>query len=495
MTLTSPLFLFAFLPIIVILYSLLDRRWRNILIALASLGFYIFGDPAATLLLLILVLVNWGFGLGISRLKEAGRPARWLAAVAISLDLLALGYYKYAAFLVSILNVPLIFAGILPLPAPSMITVLGISFITFTAVSYIVDILRGDAVAYNNPTYTFSFIALFPKVIAGPITTFKSLAGQVLKREWSAGQALSGGARFILGLAKKVIIADTIGTAVNQIFSLPAGQLTPAVAWIGAIGYTLQLYFDFSGYSDMAIGLGRVFGFTFMENFNYPYISTSVREFWRRWHMSLTNWFREYLYIPLGGNRAGRLRTYGNLMTVFLLCGLWHGANWTFIVWGAWHGLFLILERLPLVNRLGKAVFGPGARNTFIFMPLKYVYTMLVVILGWVMFRSGSVTQALEFLRAMFGCGNAAALAMPVWYMSNSVVIAMLLAVILSWPLAPRLLAGFRGLTDTVKSRMADTAGDTLAVAVSVIILLALLLLSLMMLTSRNFQPFIYAQF
>ena len=245
----------------------------------------------------------------------------------------------------------------------------------------------------------------------------------------------------------------------------------------------------------MAIGLGRMCGFELMENFNYPYISTSVREFWRRWHMSLTNWFREYLYIPLGGNRAGRLRTYGNLMTVFLLCGLWHGANWTFIVWGAWHGLFLILERLPLVNRLGKAVFGPGARNTFIFMPLKYVYTMLVVILGWVMFRSSSVTQALEFLQAMFGCGNAAALAMPGWYMSNSVVIAMLLAVILSWPLAPRLLAGFRGLTDTVKSRMADTAGDTLAVAVSVIILLALLLLSLMMLTSRNFQPFIYAQF
>jgi alginate O-acetyltransferase complex protein AlgI len=337
---------------------------------------------------------------------------------------------------------------------------------------------------------------MFPKVIAGPITTFKSIAGQVIKREWNSHDALYGGIRFILGLAKKVILADTIGVAVNQIFSLPADQLTVSVAWIGAIGFTLQLYFDFSGYSDMAIGLGRVFGFRFIENFNYPYMSTSVREFWRRWHISLTNWLREYLYIPLGGNRVGRLRMYVNLMIVFLLCGLWHGANWTFIVWGAWHGLFLILERLPYVKKMQMVIARvTGAKHLYIFAPLKYVYTMLVVILGWVFFRSSSLAQASGFIQAMFGYGNAAAITMPGWYLSNSVIIALVIGAILSWPVAPHLLVAARGVVAGIASKINPVFSDALIIAMGFTAMVLLLLLSVMMLAARGFQPFIYAQF
>jgi len=496
MTFTSPLFLFALLPILAILYSFLNPLWRNILISLASLVFYILGDPTATLVLLVLVTVNWAFGLAIDYLKAGGRNANWVAGLAIACNLAGLGYYKYAVPALETLNAILSSSAITPLTVPNIIPPLGISFVTFTAISYIVDILRGDAAAYRNPNHTFIFLALFPKVIAGPITTFKSMAGQIITREWSLRTACYGGARFILGLAKKVIIGDTIGVAVNQIFSLPPEQLTAPVAWIGAIGFTLQLYFDFSGYSDMAIGLGRVFGFRFIENFNYPYISTSVREFWRRWHISLTNWFREYLYIPLGGNRVGRLRMYGNLMIVFLLCGLWHGANWTFIVWGAWHGLFLIMERLPGVQRLGEAVESvTGAKHLYIFTPLKYVYTMLVVILGWVFFRSSSLAQASGFIQAMFGQGSATAIALPGWYLSNSVIMALALGAILSWPVAPRLLAVGRGVIAAIAAKTTPVFSEALTAATAFIALAILLLLSVMMLTSRGFQPFIYAQF
>jgi alginate O-acetyltransferase complex protein AlgI len=494
-TLTSTLFLFAFLPIVAILYYFSSHRLRNVIIAVASLAFYLLGDLSGILILLILVIANWGFGLAIDRFKTGGRNANWIAGLAIAGNLAVLLYYKYAGFAIGTLNDILGSFAIISLPAPDIIPPLGISFMTFTAISYILDILRGDAAAYRNPNHTFIFVSLFPKVIAGPITPFKSMSNQILTREWSLKMACDGGARFILGLAKKVIIADTIGIAVNQIFSLPPDELTASVAWIGAIGFTLQLYFDFSGYSDMAIGLGRVFGFRFLENFDYPYVSTSVREFWRRWHMSLTNWFRQYLYIPLGGNRRGNPRMYMNLMIVFLLCGLWHGASWTFVIWGAWHGLFLIIERTPLSLSLKKFIVQITGSNIFIFSPLKYVYTMLVVVLGWVLFRSESLAQASGFIQVMFGFGSASAITMPGWYLSNSVIIALILGAILSFPVVPHLLKIAKEVMTRIALKTTPVFSSALTIAVSYTALVLLLLLSIMMLTTREFQPFIYAQF
>ena len=496
MTLISPLFLFAFLPIVAILYYFSSHRLRNVIIAVASLVFYLLGDLSGILILLILVIANWGFGLAIDRLKTGGRNANWIAGLAISCNLAVLFYYKYTGFAIGTLNDVLGSFAIISLPVPDIIPLLGISFVVFTAISYIVDILHGDAAAYRNPSHTFIFVSLFPKVIAGPITTFKSMRSQILTREWSLKMACDGGARFILGLAKKVIIADTIGIAVNQVFSLPADELTASVAWIGAIGFTLQLYFDFSGYSDMAIGLGRVFGFRFLENFNYPYVSTSVREFWRRWHISLTNWLRQYLYIPLGGNRRGNPRMYMNLMIVFLLCGLWHGASWTFVIWGAWHGLFLIIERTPLALSLKRFIIQMvGSKHIFIFSPFKYVYTMLVVVLGWVLFRSESLAQASEFVQTMFGFGSASAITMPGWYLSNSVIIALILGVILSFPVVPHLLKMAKEVMARIAFKTTPVFSSALAIAIIYTALVLLLLLSIMMLTTREFQPFIYAQF
>jgi alginate O-acetyltransferase complex protein AlgI len=469
---------------------------RNIIIALASLVFYLLGDPSGMVILLVLVTLNWGSGLAIGRLKTTGRDVRWIAGLAVACNLAVLAYYKYTGFTIGTLNEILTGFSLSPLPIPDVVPPLGISFVVFTAISYVVDILRGDAAAYRNPGHTFVFVALFPKVIAGPITPFKSMGDQILTREWSWKIACDGGARFILGLAKKVIIADTIGIAVNQIFSLPAGELTASVAWLGAIGFTLQLYFDFSGYSDMAIGLGRVFGFRFLENFNYPYISTSVREFWRRWHISLTNWLREYLYIPLGGNRLGNPRTYMNLMIVFLLCGLWHGASWTFVVWGAWHGLFLVIERSPLGPLLRKVIIQvTGSRHVSVLGLPKYVYTMLVVVLGWVLFRSGSFAQASDFIRAMFGFGSASSVTTAGWYLSNSVVIALILGVVLSFPVGPRLLKTAKELMARIAVKTTPVFSSAVAIAATYTALMPLLLLSIMMLTTRGFQPFIYARF
>ena len=496
MTLDSPLFLFAFLPVVVVLYSFLNPRWRNILVFIASLGFYLFGDPSATIMLLVLVIVNWGLGTGIKQLRANHHQSSWLAGLAIAINLAALAYFKYAAFAIGSLNALFKITTLHLLPVPTVVPPLGISFITFTAISYIVDILRVDAEAYRNPFHTFVFLALFPKVIAGPITTFKSLAGLVFAREWGYRTASNGGARFILGLAKKIIIADTIGITVNRIFDLPADQLTPLVAWAGAIGFTLQLYFDFSGYSDMAIGLGGILGFRFIENFNYPYVSTSIRDFWSRWHISLTNWFREYLYIPLGGNRAGRLRTYGNLAIVFLVCGLWHGAKWTFVVWGAWHGLFMIIERIPWVLKLGKAVVqSAGNKCLHIFYPIKYCYAMLVVVIGWVIFRSSTLPQGLRYIQTMFGHGDASAMAPLGWYMPNSVIIAIVAGCIFSFPISGHLLTTAKKVTAVIAARTTPTFSDTIAVTFCFIVLVLLLLLSVMMITTRGFQPFIYAQF
>jgi alginate O-acetyltransferase complex protein AlgI len=268
---------------------------------------------------------------------------------------------------------------------------IGISFFTFQALSYIIDLYRNETTVQRSLLNFALYKALFPQLIAGPIVRYRDVARQIERRTVSLHDFSSGVQRFIIGLGKKVLIANVMGRAADTIFATPAETLPATLAWIGAIAFMLQIYFDFSGYSDMAIGLGRMFGFHFLENFNYPYIARSIREFWRRWHISLSTWFRDYLYIPLGGNRHGAARTGANLLLVFLLCGLWHGASWTFLIWGVYHGFFLVLERVPVVGRLLDRL--PA--------PLQHAYVLLVVLVGWVFFRADTFVHALAYLQAM----------------------------------------------------------------------------------------------
>jgi len=396
MIFSSVTFLFLFLPIILALVLLAGKRLRNHVLLAASLLFYAWGEGGYCLLLIGSVLVNFFLA---RRLEGAAGPGRkWLLSLGILLNLAPLFVFKYARFVVESLNaIPgvSLFAG---LQHNSLHLPVGISFFTFQALSYLVDVYRQTVPAERRLVNCGLYIAMFPQLLAGPIVRYHDLASQLVRRSVSREGLAAGAERFVLGLGKKVLLADPLGVQADRIFLLPAADLSTPEAWLGALCYTLQLYYDFSGYSDMAIGLGRMFGFVLPENFNYPYISRSIREFWRRWHMSLSAWLRDYLYIPLGGNRKGTWRTLVNLLLVFLVCGLWHGANWTFVLWGAWHGLFLVLERLVPVRSQSKLLQAGG-----------WLYATLVVMLGWVLFRSPDLASALHYLGVMAGGGADAA--------------------------------------------------------------------------------------
>ena len=361
----SPIFLFCFLPAAYLVYRFLPGiRSRNAWLAIASLVFYSFGQPVYLPLLLLSVVMNYLFGLLL--MSPAGRGKRWPAACAVAGNLLLLGTFKYLDFFAGILNT---LPGV-NLPLPGLTLPIGISFFTFQGLSYALDVSREPDTGTRSFGKLVLYISFFPQLIAGPIIKYHDVALQIDQRELTPELTILGLRRFITGFAKKLLIANTMGLAADRVFALEAGALDLRLAWLGAVCYTLQIYFDFSGYSDMAIGLGRMFGFTFQENFNLPYAARSIKEFWRRWHISLSSWFRDYLYIPLGGNRKGRARTMGNKIIVFFSTGLWHGANWTFVLWGMWHGLFSALEDANVIpKRLRESVLG-------------HVYTMLVVVPG-----------------------------------------------------------------------------------------------------------------
>jgi len=346
MLFSEPVFVFLFLPLLLLGYALTPRAAQNTLLLLASLLFYAWGEGFFVLVMLGSIAFNYLVGL----LLEAGRGRRRLRPLALLLgvagNLALLIVFKYAGFLVTNLN--LLLAGLkLPaLPVPALHLPIGISFFTFQAMSYVIDVYRDRIPVQKHPLRIALYIALFPQLIAGPIVRYQHIARQLTRRVVTRPGLAEGIRRFILGLGKKMLLANVLAVPVDKIFAIPAHQLTTSVAWLGVVCYALQIYFDFSGYSDMAIGLGRMFGFRFLENFRYPYLARTITDFWRRWHISLSSWFRDYVYIPLGGNRRGPLRTYRNLVIVFLLCGLWHGASWTFVAWGLFHGLFLAIERL-----------------------------------------------------------------------------------------------------------------------------------------------------
>ncbi len=385
MVFSSPTFFFLFLPAAFLVNLLFRRsiRWSNALLLVASLLFYAWGEPVYVLLMIFTTLVNYAAARFMERFPA---QRRFWCGAAVVWSLGTLVFFKYTDFLIESINGAL---G-LSLPLPGIALPIGISFFTFQAMSYVLDVYRGDAQLSKNYFDVLLYISLFPQLIAGPIVKYHDVDQQLHARTITIEKTAAGFRRFCFGLAKKVLIANTLAMTADAVYALPMGSMTAPTAWLGAVAYLFQIYFDFSGYSDMAIGLGQAFGFTFKENFNYPYIAQTMQEFWRRWHISLSTWFREYVYIPLGGNRKGRLRTGLNKLTVFLLTGLWHGASWNFAVWGLYHGSFLMLESYGAL----KPAKWPRA--------LRHAYTLLAVTVGFVFFRAETMAHALTLIGCMF---------------------------------------------------------------------------------------------
>jgi alginate O-acetyltransferase complex protein AlgI len=394
MSFASPLFLWFFTPVVLIGVLVAPRSWRNGIVAVASLLFYAAGAGPSTLLLLGTMVVNFlaGPALEPDEWDLSRKRRKTVLVTVITMDVAVLAIWKYAGFLTQQLDgFARLFGG--DFPVTHLVLPIGISFFTFHHISYVVDIYRGERPALRAPVSFVTYIAMFPQLIAGPIVRYREIADQLPQRRTHPLDDIAAGfPRFALGLCKKVIVADSLSPLVEACFATPSGAQTFAVAWLGAITYTLQLYFDFSGYSDMAIGLGRMLGFRLPENFARPYASVTVTEFWRRWHMSLSRWFRDYVYISLGGNRRGAAKTYRNLIIVFALTGFWHGANWTFLVWGLYHGALLIIERgfhLDTAPRARGAAIG------------RRVLTTVLVVIGWVIFRSAELPDALAMIGHM----------------------------------------------------------------------------------------------
>lgn len=387
MVFSSMMFVCIFFPLSFIFYWLVPKSLRNYYLLLASLVFYGWDHTSYILLMLFSIAVTYMSGVLIDKQKsKRGKQLVLTAAILINLGLLA--YFKYFNFLTDAVNT--LFGSRL-IDLPTVALPVGISFYTFQSLSYLIDLYRGEFEAQKNPMKLALYVSLFPQLIAGPIVKYRDINDQIECPDISAQKTAQGIERFIWGLSKKAIIANPLAAVADSIFNLPASQLSTGAVWLAAFTYMLQIYFDFSGYSDMAIGIGKMFGFDFMENFNYPYLADSVRDFWRRWHISLSTWFREYLYIPLGGNRKGKLRTYINLMIVFIATGLWHGAAWNFVVWGLYYGIFLILERMFLGKLLEK--------NKFKF--INRIYTLLTVLAGWILFRADTLSAAGSMLKTM----------------------------------------------------------------------------------------------
>jgi alginate O-acetyltransferase complex protein AlgI len=475
---SSPIFLFIFLPLVLGVYLVLPRKTWNLWLLVASLLFYAWGEKLYTLIMLASITANYVFGRLIER--ERGKPAmKPVMVAAVVTNLLLLISFKYANFLVNSLNALLAPLGVAPIQLAPVHLPIGISFFTFHALSYVIDVYRADARGQKNFIRVALYVTLFPQLIAGPILRFHQVADQFVSRRLSLPLFASGVRRFLVGLGKKVLIANTLATPADAIFRAAPTTLSSGAAWLGIICYTLQIYFDFSGYSDMALGLGKMFGFHFPENFNYPYISRSITEFWRRWHISLSTWFRDYLYIPMGGNRVSPARNYFNLVTVFFLCGLWHGASWTFVVWGLYHGLFLVVERLPFARRF---------ENLPRFF--SHVYALAVVIVGWVLFRADTLSHAFGYLQAMIGLQstNQPAYTVLALHLNPAVGLALIAGIVGSTPWATTLGARLDSMP----------LHPALRIGVENLVNVALLLVffaALTQLAAGTYNPFIYFRF
>ena len=472
MLFSSTTFLYFFLPIVLFFNFIVFKKSRllqNIFLLFASLFFYAWGEPTFVLIMIASIIVNWFFGLMISKKHDNKAISRLIIALDVTFNLGLLFVFKYLTFTGNIIN-DLFSAN---WSVPDIALPIGISFFTFQAMSYVLDVYRQKGEVQTNILYVGLYISFFPQLIAGPIVRYETVAHEIKHRKETLNDFFDGFARFVVGLSKKVLLANSFALIADYAFnsSKSGDSLSVTFSWLGAIAYTLQIFFDFSGYSDMAIGLGRMFGFHFLENFDYPYISTSITEFWRRWHMSLGTWFRDYLYFPLGGSRCSKGRNIFNLFVVWSLTGLWHGANFTFIVWGLMYFVLLVIEKLTGIYRKNGKVL-----NVF-----KWLYTILFVILGWVLFRADTIADALVYLGSMFGL-NGNVLSDGVfagWFMQN--LILLIFGAVLSTPL-------FRVLSQKTKN-------NTVIGFVKSGALIVLLILSVASLVSSSYNPFIYFNF
>lgn len=468
MVFSSTIFLFLFLPIIILGNFLFNQKYRNTFLFLGSLFFYFWGEKSLTIIMLSSILINYISGIGISYLQKQKRPVKPLLTLAIIANLSFLLYYKYFDFFLD--NIA--FFGFKSAFRDSEIILpIGISFFTFQGISYLIDLYRTDVSCQKNIIHLGLYISFFPQLIAGPIIRYHDIANELKNRIITRNLFTEGLVRFIRGLAKKVIIANSLALVADQTFDIAPTDLPTASAWLGIICYTLQIYFDFSGYSDMAIGLGKMLGFNFKENFNYPYISKSIKEFWRRWHISLSTWFKDYLYIPLGGSRKGSFLTYRNLLIVFFITGFWHGASYNFIFWGLFHGAFLILEKSKylLIEKLPNII--------------KHIYVLLVVIIGWVFFRAETFNDAIVYLQHLFtpiSDGNYT----PFIYVNNYFVFVLCLAIIFSTPIRKLISQKFNSEKLEAFQLISNYGFH-----------LMLFLFSIMELGQSSYNPFIYYRF
>ena len=460
-------FLFILFPAVLLAHKVMPWKGKNLVLLLFSLLFYAWGEPRYLVLLGLSIVFNYFSGLAIGAYRAAEQPgrARYVLVSAVAVNLLLLGFFKYAGFLLDNLNALL---G-LELSMPAMSMPLGISFFTFSILSYLFDVYREKASVAENILEFSLFVTFFPKLVSGPIVPYAKMQEQIRARTIKAPFFGQGCRLFLIGLAKKMLLSNNLGTTFYALSALEGGSVVSA--WLGAVCYSLMLYYDFSGYSDMAIGIARMFGFDFDKNFDYPYISSSVSEFWRRWHVSLGAWFREYVYIPLGGSRVGTAKTIRNLCVVWLLTGIWHGANWTFILWGVYYGALLILEKFVLRDLLDKI---PAA--------IRRVFTLVLVVIGWVFFFSPDLGSALAWLGRMFGIGSAGVLDATAGYYLGS-----------SWLLV---LLGILGATPLCANVGGNVyRGRKLPVALSVVWFGMLLVLSIAGMMTGTYSTFLYFQF
>ena len=468
MLFSSIVFLFTFLPAVMILYYLLPVRFRNVILLLASLVFYAWGEPVYLFLMLLSILFNYFSGLDIARNLQDKRAAKRSLVFNLIINLAVLGFFKYEGFVLDTLN------GILPvhisyhaLPLP-----IGISFYTFQILSYIIDVYRGNVKVQTNLPNFALYVTMFPQLIAGPIVQYADVDEQLASREVSRTKFGEGSMYFIRGLAKKVLLANTSGMIFTEVSGLAKGNIAVMTAWLGAFAYMFQIYFDFSGYSDMAIGLGKMFGFEFNMNFNYPYVSKSITEFWRRWHISLSSWFRDYVYIPLGGNRVSKIKHIRNLLIVWFLTGLWHGAAWNFVAWGLYYGVILIIEKyllLPVLDRLPDIV--------------RHIYSIVLVVIGWVLFFSSSFGQAADYIRVMFGAGAHGFADRESMYLLTSNLILWLILIFGSTP-----LVHFR-YEHMLRTKKWNTT------IINSVVYAALFIVCIAYLVTETYNPFLYFRF
>lgn len=472
MVFSSSTFLIVFLPVTIVVYYIIgevatkNMTVKNIILLIASLVFYAWGEPVYILLMLISIFFNFIIGKDIDRSKKRGntKEAKISFIISIIFNLAILGFFKYFGFLIE--NINSLFN--INISAPQLALPIGISFYTFQIMSYVIDLYRGETEVQEHIIPFALYISLFPQLIAGPIVKYKDIAIQLESRKESLHKFSVGITRFTVGLAKKLLLANTLGAVYTSIQASGSKSISALTAWIGIICYTLQIYFDFSGYSDMAIGLGKVFGFSFNENFNYPYIADSVTDFWRRWHISLSTWFKEYVYIPLGGNRVKTPRVLLNLMIVWLLTGLWHGAAWNFIIWGVFYGILLIIEKYVLSKVVNKI-------PSFI----RHIITLIIVMIGWVFFSAPNLSEALSYIAAMFGGGSGFIDSTAKYLLSTNILV---------------ILAGIFCATPIYKKIAEKFNPDTVS-KMKIIAFPLLYILCIVFMISETYNPFLYFRF